>query len=59
MKRWQDNPAVMGWLFLLPSFLGFVVFAAIPVVRGFWISFTERGYGEGFFKVVSVESPKG
>lgn len=40
MKRWQDNPAVMGWLFLLPSFLGFVVFAAIPVVRGFWISFT-------------------
>jgi multiple sugar transport system permease protein len=29
-----------AWLFLLPSFIGFVVFYAYPALRGFYLSFT-------------------
>jgi multiple sugar transport system permease protein len=31
----------IAWLFLLPSFVGFVVFYAIPALRGFYLSFTD------------------
>jgi multiple sugar transport system permease protein len=31
----------VAWLFLLPSFVGFVVFYAYPALRGFYLSFTD------------------
>ena len=31
----------IAWLFLLPSFVGFVVFYAFPALRGFYLSFTD------------------
>ncbi|WP_425145130.1 carbohydrate ABC transporter permease [Deinococcus sp.] len=33
--------AISGWLFILPAFLGFVIFALLPLVRGVFISFTD------------------
>jgi multiple sugar transport system permease protein len=30
-----------AWMFLLPSFVGFVVFYAYPALRGFYLSFTD------------------
>jgi multiple sugar transport system permease protein len=38
--------AATGYLFLLPNFIGFLVFTAIPIVTGFVISFTDYN---GFF----------
>lgn len=39
-----------GYLFLLPNFIGFIIFTAIPVVMGFYISLTDySGYGEKNF----------
>ena len=44
-KEW-----VAGYLFLLPNFIGFLIFTAIPVVMGFYISLTDySGYGEKNF----------
>lgn len=41
---------VAGYLFLLPNFLGFMVFTAVPVIMGFYISLTDySGYGEKNF----------
>lgn len=37
----QKKEAVSGFLYLLPNFLGFLVFTAIPVVIGLVISFTD------------------
>jgi len=38
--RWNAE-ARTALLFLLPSFIGFLVFYAIPAVRGFYLSFTD------------------
>src|SRR5436309_15650787 len=37
---WLQPETRTALLFLLPSFIGFLVFYAIPAVRGFYISFT-------------------
>lgn len=41
-KEW-----LAGYLFLLPNFIGFLVFTGLPVIMGFYISLTDySGYGE-------------
>ena len=36
----QRQEAITGYTFLLPNFIGFLIFTAIPIVLGFIISFT-------------------
>jgi multiple sugar transport system permease protein len=36
-----DNQTVLGYLFILPSLIGFVIFYAFPAIRSIGISFTE------------------
>jgi multiple sugar transport system permease protein len=36
-----NNPKVLGYLFILPSLIGFTVFYAVPAVRSVFISFTK------------------
>ncbi|MDO4292354.1 MAG: sugar ABC transporter permease [Eubacteriales bacterium] len=51
-KEW-----LAGYLFLLPNFLGFLVFTIIPVIIGFVISFTDyTGFGTARF--VGIENYK-
>lgn len=46
-SRLNRREWVAGYLFLLPNFLGFLVFTGIPVVMGFLISLTDyTGYGK-------------
>lgn len=40
MSIMRKKEAISGYLFLLPNFIGFLVFSAIPIVMGFLISFT-------------------
>lgn len=39
--RWRPDQQWEGYLFLLPSFLGFLLFVAIPVVASFALSFVD------------------
>lgn len=45
MARGRKSPLgrewIAGWLFILPALIGFIVFFAFPVVRGFYISLTD------------------
>jgi multiple sugar transport system permease protein len=41
VRRKQRDDRRVGWLFLLPVLIGFVVFYAYPTVRGIWYSFTD------------------
>lgn len=44
-KEW-----LAGYLFLLPNFIGFLVFTGIPVIMGFYISMTDySGFGDMHF----------
>src|SRR5690242_18648402 len=36
-----DNQAILGYLFILPSLIGFILFYAYPAIRSIGISFTE------------------
>jgi len=38
--RWRTRETVIALLFILPSLIGFILFYAIPAVRGVFISFT-------------------
>ncbi|WP_246227184.1 carbohydrate ABC transporter permease [Propioniciclava coleopterorum] len=42
-SRWREreHPALAAWLFLLPSFAGFAIFTAVPVVAAAVISFLD------------------
>lgn len=40
-KKLTSSETFMAWLFLLPSLIGFIVFFAVPAVRGLYISFTD------------------
>ncbi len=40
LRRWFGADARVAWLFILPSLIGFIVFYAVPAVRGLVISFT-------------------
>ena len=39
-RRWRTRETIIGLLFILPSLIGFVLFYAIPAVRGALISFS-------------------
>lgn len=39
--REREHPALAAWLFLLPSFAGFAIFTAVPVVAAAVISFLD------------------
>lgn len=41
LKRLANHETFIAWLFLLPSLIGFIIFYAIPAVRGLYISFTD------------------
>lgn len=38
---WLRRETLAAWLFLLPALIGFIVFFAIPAVRGFYIGLTD------------------
>ena len=40
-SRWNSTETLVAFLFLLPSLIGFILFYAVPAVRGFWISLTD------------------
>lgn len=40
-RRWLSREAIVAYLFILPSLIGFIAFYAVPAVRGVWISFTD------------------
>lgn len=39
--RWSDREPIVAYLFLIPSLIGFIIFYAVPAVRGLFISFTD------------------
>lgn len=41
ISRIGNNQVLLGYLFILPSLIGFAVFFAIPAIRSIFISFTE------------------
>ncbi len=40
-RRLITGETLTAWLFILPAFVGFVLFYALPAVRGLYISFTD------------------
>jgi multiple sugar transport system permease protein/alpha-1,4-digalacturonate transport system permease protein len=40
MSAVEKREALTGYLYLMPNFIGFLIFTAVPVVMGFVISFT-------------------
>lgn len=40
-KQYWNREALIAFLFILPSLIGFIVFYAVPTVRGVYISFTD------------------
>jgi multiple sugar transport system permease protein/alpha-1,4-digalacturonate transport system permease protein len=45
-SRLEKQEAITGYLFLLPNFIGFLVFTCAPIIIGLYISFTEySGFG--------------
>ncbi len=47
-NRKQLNDFFTGLLFILPSFLGFLIFTLIPVLISLYLSFTEWNFMQGF-----------
>ena len=41
MSRAAKREAMEGYIYLLPNFIGFFIFTAIPVFLGLLISFTD------------------
>jgi multiple sugar transport system permease protein/alpha-1,4-digalacturonate transport system permease protein len=44
----ERQEAIAGYILLLPNFIGFLIFTAIPVIAGFAISFTDYTGFPGF-----------
>ncbi len=40
VRQWTKGETLLAWLFILPSLIGFIVFYAVPAIRGLFISFT-------------------
>lgn len=50
ISKLQRHEAIAGYLYLVPNFIGFLIFTAVPVVLGFIISFTDySGFDFGNF----------
>ena len=41
LQPWLKRETLAAWLFILPSMIGFIIFYAMPAVRGVLISFTD------------------
>ena len=41
VKQWFNRETITAWIFLFPSFVGFILFYAVPAVRAALISFTD------------------
>ncbi len=41
LSQWLRRETLAAWLFLLPALTGFIVFFAVPAVRGFYIGLTD------------------
>ena len=41
LQQWLRRETLVGYLFILPSFLGFIIFFAVPAIRAVQISFTD------------------
>lgn len=41
LKPWLKQETWVAWIFILPSMAGFIIFYAVPAVRGLLISFTD------------------
>src|SRR5665811_69441 len=41
LKEWRRRETLAAWLFMLPALLGWIVFFAIPAVRGLYLSLTD------------------
>lgn len=41
LSQWKRRETLAAWLFLLPALVGFIVFFAVPAVRGFYIGLTD------------------
>lgn len=53
-NRQAKREALAGYLFLLPNFIGFFVFTAIPIVAGLVLSFTDfNGFKASFLIFLS------
>jgi multiple sugar transport system permease protein len=48
-KQVKEN--MMGYLFILPQFLGVIVFSVIPIVFSLYLSFTEWDFLSGFSNI--------
>ncbi|HEX2621844.1 MAG TPA: sugar ABC transporter permease, partial [Phototrophicaceae bacterium] len=41
LNKLASNEALLGYLFILPSFIGFMAFIGVPAIRSVFISFTQ------------------
>jgi multiple sugar transport system permease protein len=41
LSKLANNEALLGYLFIIPSVIGFIAFYAVPAIRSVFISFTE------------------
>lgn len=57
-KKAKRKELITGLLFILPSFLGFLIFTLIPVVISLYLSFTEWNFMQGFegIKFVGIKN---
>ena len=55
MSGMEKKEAIAGYGFLLPNFIGFLVFTAIPIIAGFVISFTNYSGFPGL-KFVGIDN---
>ena len=54
MSRMAKQEMKAGYLYLLPNFIGFLVFTAVPIITGFVLSFTDyNGYKGGFVGIAN------
>ena len=49
MSKAAKREAAVGYLYLMPNFIGFLIFTAIPIIAGFIISFTDFNGFNGTF----------
>ena len=54
MTRMEKREAIAGYLYLLPNFIGFVIFTGIPIFLGLLISFTN--YNGFKWKFVGIKN---
>lgn len=54
MSKSQKREAVAGYLYLLPNFIGFMIFTGIPILLGLLISFTD--YNGFKWKFVGIQN---